>query len=140
MRWRRRGWWAAMSYSTGWVSDLSLLPAIVWGFPGRCRTSLGTPCATARKRACGCSETETLLKLSLMTTDRASRSPTGGPCLRHFIALNRLLIAQLPARVLALQLRLGLSSGSTVAQSRLPTRQVAAPDCESFCPETLPPT
>src|SRR5450755_248797 len=67
-----------------------------------------------------------------MTTDRASQSPTGGPCLRPFIALNRLVIAQLAARVLALPLRLGLSSGSTVARSRSPTRRAAALDYESF--------
>src|SRR5450631_1930604 len=67
-----------------------------------------------------------------MTTDRASQSPTGGPCLRPFIAQNRLVIAQLAARVSALPLRLGLSSGSTVARSRSPTRRAAAPDYESF--------
>jgi hypothetical protein len=69
-----------------------------------------------------------------MTTDRASRSPTVVPCLRPSIALNRLVIAQLAARVLASQLRLGLSSDNTVAPSRSSTRRLEAPGYEFFCP------
>ena len=79
------------------------------------------------RRAFGCNGQAVWLRQRSMTTDRESaRRPR--PCLRPFIAPNRPATIQLAGQALGLPLRSKRSSGSMIARSRAPLRQVAALD------------